>query len=264
MAADDTSKLIHGILMGTAWLVLAPIAIGASLVRRVLPSTSFCNQNGFWFQIHYYCQIMVVCLTLSGFLVIWLGEGVGDDRRRRFLKDFEDEWESPDVDDDAESEDSESSDGMLFPAFGWTYENAEENIHPKLGVSIVALAVFQAILGFIRPHVHSHPPADEDASNASNSVGNASEDGDANETAVKSASAACMDDTSPGSTLGGAGSVHEEDRIGQDKQHQDPHPPAKTTIRVIWEWCHRCLGLSLLAASLLQCTIGIKIFREDD
>lgn len=254
---DDTYKVIHGILMGTAWLVLAPIAIGASLVRRILPaSSSCCHQNGRWFQIHFYCQVLVVVLTIAGFLVIWLGDERDDDDRRRrlasvtkrFLKDYYED------DDDHEEEDySADENTLMFARLGWTYENAEENIHPKLGMTIVILAVFQAFLGLIRPHVMAHPPTLPAPLKADKKE----EDDDDDDNAAAAA-------TSATARVEGEATLKSlEDSAAAESQTdlvvvQVP-PPHKTAKRVLWEWCHRCLGLCLLAGAWLQCIIGIKI-----
>jgi hypothetical protein len=289
---DDTYKLVHGILMGSAWLVLAPIAIGASLIRRISPATCCLNQNGFWFQIHFYCQILVVVFTVAGFLVIWWGgdDGGGGDDRIRFLKDY---WENPsdekdndDGHDDNDNEDygnddSDNDEILLFPAFGWTEDNAEENIHPKIGISILVLVLFQAFLGFIRPHVHppappsSPPPAASSSSKvrSTTTFSSSTEQNGTDDNYIGSSAIAVMDATKSPDLLSGdnnninnnhnneptaPGDNYDDD----DVDHTIQHPPTKTMIRVIWEWCHRCLGLTLLGISWLQCIIGIRIFRS--
>ncbi|KAG7344826.1 cytochrome b561 [Nitzschia inconspicua] len=332
--SDDSSTyyaLIHGILMGLAWLFLAPLAVGASLVRRFQsPTSGCCHQNGLWFRIHFYCQLMVVGLTIAGFLVIWLGgdddgDG-GDDRRRRFLKDWDkDDDILDDIDDGNNSRESVDMDGgssdsdsvLIFPSLGWTYAQAEESIHPKIGISIVALSIFQAFLGLIRPHVHPTAPAaaaypppppgvsttttttttttgsnddekkkkedererecntdDGGGSNNNNdrfcSSARRDKDGDTVATTV----GAVVDDTTTSTTTNQgssrSGIVEETDRENNKEEEihdlsplPPPPTPTKTTIRIIWEWCHRILGLSLLATSWLQCTVGIKVFRAD-
>ncbi|KAG7370275.1 cytochrome b561 [Nitzschia inconspicua] len=304
--SDDTYALVHGILMGLAWLLLAPLAIGASLVRRLQsPASGCCNQNGLWFRIHFYCQLMVVGLTIAGFLVIWLGDDGGgggdggDDRRRRFLKDWDrddifddidyDKRESADMDDDSDSDSQ-----RIFPSLDWTYEQAEESIHPKIGISILALSIFQAFLGLIRPHVHptapaAHPPGvstttttrrrsskddekkkegerecsnDDDGSNNNNDGFCSSARRDKDDTV---ATVDVVDDTTNQGSRPGDVEGTDRENNNEDGRDLPPPPPArtKTTIRIIWEWCHRILGISLLATSWLQCTIGIKIFRAD-
>jgi hypothetical protein len=298
---DDTYKLVHGILMGTAWLVLAPIAIGVSLIRRVSPATCCLNQNGFWFQIHFYCQILVVTLTLIGFIIIWWSDDIGgdddgDDTRFRFLKDY---WEeqSNEYDDDDRNKDSRDDDDnnnkndddndsetdLLFPAFGWTEDDVEENIHPKIGISIVVLALFQAFLGFIRPHVH--PPTPTVSSSPSQPLSTTTT------TTVLAPSKPPVSDiygTEPNDTddnnnaTDDRGDMHRnennnnnnndhdeivdvgntDDDNNNDNPTTDSHPTGKTRIRVIWEWSHRCLGLTLLGISWFQCVLGIRLYRD--
>jgi hypothetical protein len=296
---DDTYKLVHGILMGSAWLVLAPIAIGASVIRRVSPITCCLNQNGFWFQIHFYCQILVVALTVAGFLVIWLGDDDGrsddDGVRIRFLKDFwedeSDDYDNHDNDDDkVQSEDNVNNDDdeiLLFPAFGWTKDDAEENIHPKIGISILALVLFQAFLGFIRPHVHpSSPPSPlpppslfkpPSTTNSSTKPNHTDDNKNSNiiPTINRSTMGTMMDDTNNPTFSTEDVDSDKCDRIQSnnsidaaeaDNDHDDHRHsvviPTKPRIRVLWEWCHRCLGLALLGVAWFQCVIGLKILRK--
>lgn len=66
----------HGILMGVAWGLLAPLAIGASMVRR-LP---FLQKNATWLKVHLYLNVLVVLLTTIGFgLVVAATNKNGDD-----------------------------------------------------------------------------------------------------------------------------------------------------------------------------------------
>ncbi|KAL3933564.1 MAG: hypothetical protein SGARI_003678 [Bacillariaceae sp.] len=245
--------------MGTAWLVLAPIAIGASLVRRLLPEQSCCNRNGTWFRIHFYCQVAVVALTIAGFLVVWLGDNDSD--RRRILKDeFEAEQElsASSLEDTSTSTSLDEDTTMMFPALGWTYGKVEESTHPRLGVIIVALAVIQAFLGFIRPHL---PPAAATTKKV-----------DSVEMAAEDPSLAPLEDDfndeSGGSNVaaaaaaaGGGGGGLSLDSASPKNSKDSVKPQGKSAIRVIWEWCHRCLGLCLLAISWLQCTMGIKLYQ---
>jgi hypothetical protein len=283
---DDTYKLVHGILMGTAWLVLAPIAIGASLIRRISPAPCCLNQNGFWFQIHFYCQI----------LVIWSGDddgGSGNDDRIRFLKDiWEEEEEDEDNDDyngpseDSKDNSSEDENLLLFPAFGWTEDDAEENIHPKIGVSILAIVLFQAFLGLIRPHIHAAPPPSSppvpskptnnstttSSSSSSNTEQHSTNDNNNTLLPTNTSTIDGIDDSSKSPALRSGEIIvptnsnsNSNDvaatKAGDEDDHSVPKP-TKTRIRVIWEWCHRCLGLVLLGLSWLQCIIGIRIFRN--
>jgi hypothetical protein len=55
--------VVHGIFMGIAWGVFVPLAIGASLVRRMLPGKTL------WFQIHQALNLLAVLFTMIGMAV---------------------------------------------------------------------------------------------------------------------------------------------------------------------------------------------------
>jgi hypothetical protein len=126
---SDVLYLIHGILMGLAWFFFAPLAIAASLARRCGNQDTVVvrvlNQDGQWYKIHLYSNILVVLLTLTGFVVIKLGGSDNGDRRRQLS---EDEGEG---------------------------EGSGEGIHETLGLTILALVLLQAFFGLIRPSIIS-------------------------------------------------------------------------------------------------------------
>lgn len=66
--ASSTRSLwiAHGILLGTAWGVFAPLAIGASYLRN---SFNCLKNNGFWFQLHFALIMLVAVLTACGFFL---------------------------------------------------------------------------------------------------------------------------------------------------------------------------------------------------
>ncbi|KAL3917472.1 MAG: hypothetical protein SGARI_007704, partial [Bacillariaceae sp.] len=132
---SDGLYLFHGILMGAAWFFFAPLAIGISLARRCAKKDSALFQNGLWYNIHFYSALTAVLFTIIGFIIVFVG-GEDDDDRRAL-------GESAD-------EDGASEDGESLIAFGLS-EDAADDIHKKLGIAILALALFQGLLGFIRP-----------------------------------------------------------------------------------------------------------------
>jgi hypothetical protein len=245
MTADGL-KILHGSLMITAWLILAPIAIGSSLVRRCQDSTSCLNQNGFWFKIHFYSNCLVVLLTLVGFIVIWIAEEGGGSHDRRFLS-----GKSADDDDDGDvyksMDGSFDQDGNAVVVFGLK-ESGAESVHKKIGISIVILAMFQAFLGFIRPHVEPHTAS----SNKADTGNNAHDDDNKNK-----------HDDDVDSSIYSVSMESPETREAPEAAVEEDQAPPKTRIRRIWEWCHRFLGLSLLTSACVQCTIGIRLVLGD-
>jgi uncharacterized membrane protein len=69
-AGDDNRGLwvTHGLCASLAWAILVPLAIGSSLIRRVLEET-FGWPNGVWFQIHRALNAMAAILTLIAFAI---------------------------------------------------------------------------------------------------------------------------------------------------------------------------------------------------
>ena len=56
---EDTAWVVHGLLMATSWGLLAPLAIGSSLLRSLV--------GPMWFKIHQYFQMTVLCFTSIAF-----------------------------------------------------------------------------------------------------------------------------------------------------------------------------------------------------
>ncbi|KAL3905610.1 MAG: hypothetical protein SGARI_004374 [Bacillariaceae sp.] len=55
----------HGILLGMAWGIFAPLAIGAAYLKKI----SFLSKNALWLSIHKYGTIVVVVFTILGFIL---------------------------------------------------------------------------------------------------------------------------------------------------------------------------------------------------
>jgi hypothetical protein len=63
---SESSKnlwIVHGLFMGFAWGLCAPIAIGASLFRNSL------SKGDLWFHLHLYLNVAVAVLTFMGFFI---------------------------------------------------------------------------------------------------------------------------------------------------------------------------------------------------
>jgi hypothetical protein len=59
--------LVHGIFMGLAWGVFVPLAIGASMARKLLPGNE--KKDALWFQLHRGFNMLAVVFTIIGFSV---------------------------------------------------------------------------------------------------------------------------------------------------------------------------------------------------
>jgi cytochrome b561 len=55
--------MAHGILLAIAWGLLAPLAIGSSMLRKFLPA------GPLWLTIHFYTNVLVLVLTLISFII---------------------------------------------------------------------------------------------------------------------------------------------------------------------------------------------------
>ena len=66
----------HGFLMGVAWGIFAPLAIGAAYLRN---TWSFLNHNARWLQIHFCFSAIVALLTIVGFAVAVVATKKDDD-----------------------------------------------------------------------------------------------------------------------------------------------------------------------------------------
>jgi len=103
--------LAHGILLAIAWGVLAPLAIGASLLRKHITATRF---GMLWFSWHFYLNIGVVLLTLIGFILAVVA--------------------------------TQKEGNPHFRVDGST-----KDVHQKAGLAIMILVVVQGMAGYFRP-----------------------------------------------------------------------------------------------------------------
>ena len=232
----DGLYLFHGVLMGAAWFFFAPLAIGISVARRFAKKDSFLNQNGLWYNIHFYSALTAVLFTIIGFIIVFVG-GDGDDDRRILDES---------LDEDGASEAEGSEDGASIVAFGLS-EDAADEIHKKLGIAILALALFQALLGFIRPAASKNTlqadglqkpqPTTDDPT----IVGN-------------------IEMTSQPSIDGDSDGDHEQVYgVTSEQIAARVATPKKSALRSIWEWSHRLLGVTIVIVAWVECTIGITM-----
>lgn len=75
--------IAHGIMMAIAWGVCAPIAIGASILRKM----SFLQTNGNWLKIHSILLTMLAVLTLVGCLLAVVATNKEDTNPSHFTED---------------------------------------------------------------------------------------------------------------------------------------------------------------------------------
>lgn len=61
--------MTHGVLMGLAWGLLAPLAIAAAVLRGAFERVGGPKHKGTWFQVHMILNVLVLFLTIAGFIV---------------------------------------------------------------------------------------------------------------------------------------------------------------------------------------------------
>ncbi|VEU42490.1 unnamed protein product [Pseudo-nitzschia multistriata] len=66
----------HGILMGLAWGILAPLAIGAAYLKKNL---SVLSQDAHWLKVHFYLGVLVALFTFIGFILAIVATKKDDD-----------------------------------------------------------------------------------------------------------------------------------------------------------------------------------------
>jgi hypothetical protein len=57
----------HGILLGLAWGICAPLGIGVGILRNGLVKMGY--QKGLWYQLHFYLNMTAMLLTVIGFFI---------------------------------------------------------------------------------------------------------------------------------------------------------------------------------------------------
>eukprot|EP00039_Didymoeca_costata_P029414 m.24589 g.24589 ORF g.24589 m.24589 type:complete len:575 (+) comp7621_c0_seq1:155-1879(+) len=120
-----TIVLIHGILMGLAWLLVVPVAVLTALFKK--------DVGDKWMTIHKWLNSIAMVMVMLAFLLIVIHKGMeagegGDD-------------EDGDHDEDEERDDDFSLKGV----------NLLESWHGKCGVAALVGIFIQVIMGFLRP-----------------------------------------------------------------------------------------------------------------
>ena len=230
---SDGLYLFHGVLMGAAWFFFAPLAIGIAIARRFAKNDSVLHQNGLWYTIHFYSSLTAVLFTIIGFIIVFVG-GDDDDDRRMLGESL-----------DEASEADGSEDGASTAAFKLS-EDAAEDIHKKLGIAILALAIFQALLGFVRPS----------ASSNSTNAGSLQKPQPGTDDPTFVANVELTSQVSDGDS-----DVDREQVYGVTSKQIAARAVAhtKSMLRLVWEWSHRLLGVTIVVVAWVECTIGITM-----
>jgi len=111
--------MAHGICASLAWAILVPLAIGSSILRRVLEQVGF--SKSFWFTMHRGLHLMAALLTMIAFIlaVVAINE-------------------------------QSTVDPQHF--------STSNTKHPVVGLVIFLLTMLQALGGLVRPHAPSVSP----------------------------------------------------------------------------------------------------------
>lgn len=180
----------HGATAATAWGILVPLAIGSSLIRKLLEAIGL--PKGSWFQLHRGLNALAAILTIISFSIA---------------------------------------------VYTMSKEGYEEhfsiNSHHTVGLIIFILTLLQALNGVFRPHL---PPDREEASTTANAKSN--------------------DDT----TVEEAAQQQQRDHDNLQTEESTNIVANKSTLRIIWEFGHRILGVGLLAMSWWQVQSGLGLF----
>ncbi|KAI2508640.1 putative catecholamine binding [Fragilaria crotonensis] len=181
----------HGALAATAWGILVPLAIGSSLIRKILESIGL--PKGFWFQLHRGLNALAAILTIAAFsIAVYIFNKEGED------------------------------------------EHFTEETHHTLGLVIFILTLLQALNGFLRPHL---PHTEEHVVNKGDDEVAEQEEEQEDE--------------------------NQNNAMEDEPAHVVVVAAPKSTARIIWEFGHRILGVSLLAMSWWQVQSGFGLFVDE-
>jgi Eukaryotic cytochrome b561 len=119
---NRTLWMTHGVLMAMAWGLLAPMAVGAAILRVFVDRLAGEQNKGMWFKIHFYLNVLVFLFTIAGCTVAFVAK-----REQKI-------------------------DGV----------KSVKSIHGRIGISILVLVVLQVLAGYFRPALPKPPKASED------------------------------------------------------------------------------------------------------
>jgi Eukaryotic cytochrome b561 len=103
--------MTHGVLMALAWGLLAPLAVGAAVLRVFVDRWAGDQNKGLWFKVHLCLNVLVLLLTIVGCTVAFVAKR------------------------------EQKVDGV----------KSEKSTHGRIGISILVLVVLQSIAGYFRP-----------------------------------------------------------------------------------------------------------------
>lgn len=149
--------------------------------------------------------------------------------------------------DEDDSSEGGSEDGGIV-AVGLSEESADE-LHKNLGIAIFALAMFQALLGFVRPNtVPKTTPSNPDFGGVHKPTSN-----------LEMTSRQSEEGSETGPQEYHYGVSQQQVAVAADPPNAAAVHPPKSTSRLVWEWGHRLLGAGILISAWSNCGIGIKL-----
>ena len=74
MEADPILWKTHGIFMGVAWGLFAPLAVGAAVLRVLVERLAGEQHKGLWFTLHVSLNLMVLLLSIVGISIAYIAK----------------------------------------------------------------------------------------------------------------------------------------------------------------------------------------------
>ena len=223
-AGDDYRELwvAHGVCAAMAWGILVPLAIGASLIRKLLVKIGL--PKSAWFQIHRSLNTLAAILTIIAFALAVRAINLTSSDPNHF---------DPDI-----------------------------NVHRRTGLVIFILTLGQAINGILRPHQPYAKQEEEQATEAQITTDQEKKDNTKHaveETETTSVEEDPNRKNTPASSVEGG---IQEKKEGKDEgpKEQVHHEEEKSLVRKVWEVLHRLLGLTLLGFTWWQVQDGLGLF----
>ncbi|KAL7580487.1 hypothetical protein ACA910_003619 [Epithemia clementina (nom. ined.)] len=222
----------HGACAAIAWGILVPLAIGASLIRKVLVQVLGLSE-GAWFQLHRVLNFLAAALTVAAFAI-----GV------RAINESTANGADPD------------------------HFNGDITMHRRVGLIIFLLTLMQAINGMLRPPHHSKTHARGARSSSTTTTGSGNKNNEKTQEFSGELSRtirAETEHTENGDVGSPTGNHHSKQETNSDQNNDDDQDGStdgneKSMLRTIWEIFHRLLGFSLLGLALWQVQNGLGIF----
>lgn len=214
-------------MLSIAWGILAPISIGAVYLRS---NINFLKTNTRWLNIHLYLSGTVAFFTILGFILAIVATKMDDPEEQHF----------------------------------------NDDIHHKVGLVIFILVIIQGLAGYFRPsptNNKSTPPPISNSNNNKNDNKNNDDDDECGSSPVNSS----VDSSSEGDiekVCGGTANIApiaDSNTFNKnDKNKKNKLFTLLITIRTLWEYTHRSLGIILLALSWFNCHSGIILLSDNN